>query len=65
MLEESEGDALQLFRGRRPAWLLLQGTRELTADWIRTILGERLIESRNGVVVPHQEASEADGGTPQ
>ncbi|MAW59822.1 MAG: hypothetical protein CMJ94_03180 [Planctomycetes bacterium] len=65
MRYESEGDALQLFRGRRPAWLLLQGTRELTADWIRTILGERLIESRNGVVVPHQEASEADGGTPQ
>ena len=63
MLYDSEEDALELFRGRRPAWLLLQGTRDLTADWIRAIVGERLIESRNGRVTPHQ--SDDDRGVPR
>ena len=63
MRYDSAEDALELFRGRRPAWLLLQGTRDLRADWIRAIVGERLIESRNGIVTPHE--SEDDGGVPR
>lgn len=63
MRYDSAEDALELFRGRRPAWLLLQGTRDLTADWIRAIVGERLIESRNGRVTPHE--TDEEGGEPR
>lgn len=64
MRYDSATDALELFRGRRPAWLLLQGSRDLHADWIRAIVGERLIESRNGRVTPHKPLDE-DGGVPR
>ncbi len=52
MRYDSLGDALELFRGRRSAWLQLSPTRELEADWFRYGLADRLVQSRNGTVVP-------------
>ena len=52
MRYDSLGDALELFRGRRSAWLQLSPTRELEADWFRYGLTDRLVQSRNGTVVP-------------
>jgi hypothetical protein len=52
MRYDSRGDALELFRGRRAAWLQLSPTRELEADWFRYGLSDRLVQSRSGTVVP-------------
>jgi hypothetical protein len=54
MRYDSLGDALELFRGRRPAWLQLSPTRELEADWFRYGLTDRLVQSRIGTVVPSE-----------
>lgn len=45
----------ELFRGRRPAWVLLRGERQVEADWIEIDLEHRLISSRDGVVRPVED----------
>lgn len=60
MRYDSLGDALELFRGRRAAWLQLSPTRELEADWFRYGLADQLVQSQNGTVVPSEPQASDD-----
>lgn len=52
MIYDQATDALELFRGRRPAWLQVPAGREVEADWMRYLVSERLLSSERGRVVP-------------
>lgn len=52
MRYDSASDALELFRGRKPARIVLQGGREVVADWLRYFVNDQRLDSRNGEIVP-------------
>ena len=59
MRYDSAVETLELFRGRKQAWIQLQGGREVVADWMRYHLADERLDSRKGEILPPDD----EGGT--